>query len=433
MEKENCQAKKIFDECYAKERKEYLKEYAKAIHKISYEISKELEPGKLHQLWISKGKIEIGLLVQVIKELVKQNIECDDEELILKSSFSLWREMAFRLLSILLGEYPSELNSELLLYYVQKIDYELLPDFAVRIKTKYAQTVNVYNFGLGSDSLISLDAKKSKVYRKLIKVICKWLLNIELIVDMTERLKLYNLLEYKKEGIIQNCKGKWKPKNGITSKRIFKSCSWNMALSIHEKLSSTFYRLLKTFAVYNLPAGLTFGFSILKSLLAGTTFSSLILYPALGYSGVLTAGVLTSMLMKAGEVQIKSNKAVEDMYALISCFKETNAIIEDLLRQCNVLILSSLQETTIDGKDKFKGEINNILGMLFEKRKAVLANEEFSFEPLDGKHYMVEYLKSKDVEDDWVHISKINIEQAKVKEEEEGDLLKISVMEPDSK
>eukprot|EP00826_Nyctotherus_ovalis_P005840 TRINITY_DN1132_c0_g1_i6.p1 TRINITY_DN1132_c0_g1~~TRINITY_DN1132_c0_g1_i6.p1 ORF type:complete len:104 (-),score=53.68 TRINITY_DN1132_c0_g1_i6:101-412(-) len=71
--------------------------------------------------------------------------------------------------------------------------------------------------------------------------------------------------------------------------------------------------------------------------------------------------------------------------------------------------------------------LREILEMLGEKKKPTYSYEEIQAEELDEKHYLVDYFKTILVDKDWVHITKINVEQAKVNEEMVGSLLKLSL------
>ena len=425
-------AKKLFSEKYTELLQKVSVARKSKLKGVDKKIETVTDTAALPELYMAKIGIELGLIFRTFQDFISQNVESDDDDLILSSSFSLWRESALQILLSITEKYPTEYKSAILLSFAKKVDYELLPEFAGRIKMKYAQTINAYNFGLGLDSISLLGVQKNAVYKKLIKVICKWLLNIELIADLVKRLKQYEIFDSTSTDVMQKCKSKWKPTGKGPTRHILRSHAWNMALRIHSKLSSTFYSVLRTFAVCNVPAGFSLGLGLLKSLATGTALSKILIYPAIGYFGVLTAGLLSTMLFKIGETSIKGQKAMEESAILISCFQTSNDTLADLLRRANVGILDFLECGSTKGKTVITSEIKNVVEMLMEKKKPVLSGEEFSAEPVMGKAYMKDYLKSKDVEEGWVHVSKINIEKADLNEELEGDMLKLSIIEQET-
>ncbi len=370
---------------------------------------------------------ELDSILETLSILINQNVEFKENRPIFHTSFGVWRKEALKLLDA----QTKDPNAKKQL--IHKMDFVLFPQFARNVRTQYAQFINVYNFGLDSESAAFVDARNNQIYHKLVRVICKWLVNVETIVDLMERVQLYGVLDYQDVDALKKCKGKWRPGGKIPPMRhIIKACTWNMALRIHSKLSSTIYGLLKSFAIYNFPITVTFGFSLLRSLLKGSTVSSLIAYPVAGYCGIITCGILAAIMMHLSEGKLQERRAIEDVYALISCFQDANSNISDLLRQTNVLLVEWLDADGEKRRAEIAEGIRAVLDMLITKQKPVYAYDAISGETLAEGHYLLEYFKTKQVESDWVHITKVDMESAKVHEEQlENDLLNLSVRPED--
>jgi hypothetical protein len=381
----------------------------------------------------SKDKSEVNSLVDWLRGQAGQTVTCDSEELIIQSSFARWRETAFeKLQASLISSSPKHRHQQAK-EFATKVDYELLPEFARRIKGRYAEIVNLHHFGLEIGSIALVKGKQKDVHSKLIRAVCKWLLNVELAVDLPRRLRLYGVLDYTGVDVLQKCKSKLKPTQHIPLRHMLKACSWNLALHIQDKLGTTFLRLAGALALCQFPWNYSIGLGLLRSLVTGTALAKVLVLPVAGYCGYLAGGMLTSMLVKAGQDKVKTQKAVEDALTLLGCFKATNTAIADLLRQANVKLLSALEDPAEDRRHQLGEELKSILEMLFAKKKLVVASEQLPVEPLDGQHYLVDYFKSKEVEGGWVHVTKLDLESAAIREEHEGDIVSLSLLPPEDR
>jgi len=400
---------------------------------IEKKISEEKDPVKISELLVEQGKIMLRPLFKLLNLAINNKIECKEDEPIIASTFAVWREEALKIFEDLFMKSPSKVKGALFAYLVQKIDFELLPEFCLKARTHYMLNMNIYNFGLQPEAAAFLDPQNNKLYRKLVKVICKWLVNLELIIDTLTRLNKYKLLDYKLIDALKKTKTKWKPDTGLPPIRhIVKSATWNMALKIHDKLSSTIFGLLKTFAIYNFPFTMTFGIGILQSLLKKSFVGGVMTVPVMGYFGILIAGIVTAILMQMGENKLHTKKATEDVLALINCFQETNINLSDLLRQIHVLEVDALDPLKSESeKVKIQEKMKEIAEMLVEKKKPVYGFDEIKAESLEEGHYLVDYFKSRIIEDDWVHVTKLNIEKAKIDETLVNSMLNLSVKPPD--
>lgn len=416
------------------------------LEEIEKKLQTEEDDKKVQELLKEKGICLLNPLLDLFLIAINSNIETKDNEPVIMYSFAVWREEALKILDELVKDFPCDIRKELTIYLIQKMDYELLPQFVKKAWTRHALGINVYNFGVQLDSILLSYEKGNTFYKRLVKAISKWLIHLELICDLVDRLKKYKILDYNEVEIFQKCKSKWKAvSEGIPMRHIIKSCTWNMAVRLHDKFSSTFYSLLKTFAIYHFPFTFTVSLGMLKSLMKGTFVNGVINYSVIGYFGVLIAGLITALTMQMSRQKLTDKKAMEDLGILIDSFKICTSNIKDLLRQANVIIIdlikagqfgefqskrsSEEQEVKEEVKGKENEEIERlkeILEMLAEKKKPVYGYEEI--EELSDKHYLVDYFKTNLVDTDWVHITKINIEQAKVNEELIGSLLKLSFM-----
>jgi len=432
------------------------------LEEVEKKLKVEKDNKKVHELLKEKGMCLLNPLLDLFSIAINSSIETKDNEPVIVYSFSVWREEGLKILDELTKDFPYDIRKELTIYLIQKIDYEFLPQFIKKAWTRHALGINVYNFGVQLDSTLLSYEKGNTFYKQLVKAISKWLIHLELICDLVDRLKKYKILDYNEIEIFQKCKSKWKTASeGIPMRHIIKSCTWNMAVRLHDKFSSTFYSLLKTFAIYHFPFTFTVSLGMLKSLLKGTFINGVINYSVICYFGVLIAGLMTALTMQMSRRKLTDKRAMEDLGVLIDSFKVSTSNINDLLRQVNVILIdiikaghfgefqtkkelgteeqkTSKEEKKAEATEESKKEevkesegvekLKEILEMLAEKKKPVYGYEQIKGEELSDTHYLVEYFKTNLVDTDWVHITKINIEQAKVNEELVGSLLKLSFM-----
>lgn len=414
--------------------KKFQSKNEKRMAEIDIQIASVKDENHKNSLSYEKGKTEINPLLETFNKMCNEPICINEEEPVLESTFTMWRECALDLLNPILSKYNSKTAHQLFLYFVHKVDFEYLPEFIKKVRLEYASNINVHDFGLSGKNACFLHAKKNKLYQKLVKVICKWLANMEMVVDTVTRLQQYHIIDFGKENALIKCKSKWKPSSGcIPTRHMLKSFSWNMALKIHGKFGTIIHRLIQTITICHFPISLTFGYGILKALITGTFASKVLIYPTIAISGFIICGFITAMLLKLGENQIKTQKATEDVSDLINCFRETNTNVSDIIRQTHIILLTALEAPNEEEKKIAINNTKNVVAMLIDKKKPVYGYQMLTEEPLEKGHYLIDYFKSKEVEDDWIHISKINIEKAKVQEDLEGSILKLSIRDPESK
>lgn len=426
------------------------------LEEIENQLREEKNQEKIEELLKEKGKCLLSPLFDLFSIAINSNIETKDGEPVLVYSFAVWRDESLKILEELTKGFPLHIQKELASYLILKIDYEFLPQFVKKAWMRHAVGLNVYNFGVQLDPALLAHEKGNLYYKRLVKAISKWLIHLELICDLVDRLKKYQILDVRDVQVFQKCKSKWKADSeGVPMRHIIKSCTWNMALKLHDNFATTFYSLLRSFAIFHFPFTFTLSLGMLKSLLKGSFASGAVNYSVLGYFGVLTAGLVAALAMQMSRQKLTDQRAIEDLGVLVDSFKVSTSNIRDLLRQANVIVADLVkngrfakfqdkknnakankdsnqeEEKGADSEELKEPEgirrLKEILEMLGEKKKPTYSYEEIEAEELGEKHYLVDYFKTSLVDKDWVHITKVNIEQAKVNEEMVGSLLKLSL------
>jgi len=381
---------------------------------IDRRISFELNPKKTEELFKEKGKIKLSPILELIAEEINKNPKVKQGQPVIASTFTIWRNESLKIFNKIAGIFSMQTQRELLLYLIQKLDFELLPRFLKIAWKNYDTNINMEAFGIRLNSSVEPEDDQ-----KLRKQIAKWIINIELINDTLDRLNKYEILDYSETDAFKKCKEKWKPSVRYSLMHyLINSYTLNMATKLQKVFSPTGLR--KSITVCKVPFAATFSFGVLKSLLQGTFIRTVLVYPAMGYVGILMGGLLITKAINVGKEKAMSMQKSKEIGNIIYCFKSTNSNIKDLLRQMNVLILEELKESTKERKEKIESVVRMLLGEI----QPVYSYEQVEEEETKSS---MEYLNAEEVEDEWMNITNVDVQNAKVNEEMEGELVNLSI------
>eukprot|EP00826_Nyctotherus_ovalis_P057189 TRINITY_DN7811_c0_g1_i8.p1 TRINITY_DN7811_c0_g1~~TRINITY_DN7811_c0_g1_i8.p1 ORF type:complete len:452 (-),score=143.05 TRINITY_DN7811_c0_g1_i8:135-1385(-) len=381
---------------------------------LDRKISFELNPRKTEELLKEKGKTKLGPILELVSEEIDKSPRVRQGEPVIASTFTVWRSEALKVFKKIAGIFSVQTQRELLLYLVQKLDFELLPKFLKTAWRNYGSNINMDAFGIHIDPTVD-----PELHQKLEKQIAKWIINIELINDTLDRLAKYEIVDCSKSDTFSRCRDKWKPSVRYSLMHyLVNSYTLSMATKLQQTFTPTGLR--KGLAICKLPFAATFSFGVLKSLLQGTFIKTVLVYPAMGYFSVLMGGMLMTKAISLEKEKLKSMEKESEVERITQCFKTTNSNIKDLLRQVNVLILEMLKESTQGRKEK----IENLVKMLLGEVQPVYSYEQVNEE--EAKCPM-EYLKTEEVEDEWMNITNVDVQNAKVDEEMEGEIVSLSI------